>query len=166
MTRPDAGERFLVSPAEVAGQLNRMFPMRSDAAQFATMLYGILDTEQRQFRYTCVGHPAPVLVRPGEPPLADEASGPPIGVLVDAIYEERTIPLQTGDRLFLYSDGLVEAHSPENELFGKQRLLEILLAERSATLDDVVRSLENHVVSWTGNKSLQDDLSILAIEIL
>lgn len=166
VTRPDAGERFLVSPAEVAGQLNRMFPMRSDAAQFATMLYGILDTEHRQFRYTCVGHPAPVLVRPGAPPFADEVSGPPIGILEDAVYEERTIPLQPGDRLFFYSDGLVEAHSRANELFGKQRLLEILLAERSATLHEVVQSLENHVVSWTGHKNLQDDLSILAIEML
>ena len=166
VTRPDAGEQFIVSPADVAGQLNRMFPMRADAAQFATMLYGILDAEHRHFRYTNVGHPAPVLVRPGEPPLADESSGPPIGVFVDAIYEERILSLQTGDRLFLYSDGLIEAHSPESELFGKQRLLDLLLAGRSETLDEVVRSLENHVVAWTGEASLQDDLSILAIEVL
>lgn len=166
VTRPDTGERFIVSPMDVAAQLNRMFPMRSDAAQFATMLYGILDTEHRQFRYTNVGHPAPVLVRPGEPPFADESSGPPIGVFEDAVYEERTIPLQTGDRLFFYSDGLIEAHSPESELFGMRRLLDLLLASRTATLDEVVRSLENHVVSWTGQASLQDDLSILAIEVL
>jgi sigma-B regulation protein RsbU (phosphoserine phosphatase) len=166
VTRPDAGERFLVSPAEVAGQLNRMFPMRADAAQFATMIYGILDTEHRQFRYTNVGHPAPVLVRPGEPPLVDESSGPPIGIFEDAVYAERTIRLQPGDRLVFYSDGLIEAHSPENELFGTQRLLDLLLAGQSETLDEVVRSLEQHVVSWTGNKSLQDDLSILAVEIL
>lgn len=166
VTRPDTAERFIVSPADVAGQLNRMFPMRSHVAQFATMLYGILDFEHRQLSYTSVAHPAPILVRPGEPPLTDESGGPPIGVMDDAIYEERTVPLQSGDRLFFYTDGLIEAHSPTNELFGKQRLLEILLARQSATLDEVVHALEEEVVSWTGSKSLQDDLTILAVEIL
>lgn len=166
VTRQESEKQSIVSPADVVAQLNRMFPMRSHAAQFVTMIYGILDFEHRQLRFTGAGHPPPILMRQGEPPLDDVAGGPPIGIFDEASYDVCTIPLQSGDRLFFYTDGLIEAHSQENKLFGKQRLLDILINGKAAPLDDLVRKLEMEVVSWTGTPKLQDDLTILAIEIL
>ena len=87
VTRPDAaGSQFVVPPAEVAGRLNRMFPMKGGAAQFATLLYAVLDTESGRFRYTAAGHPGPIVAAPDQVFAAGSAQGLPIGIDDGAIY--------------------------------------------------------------------------------
>ncbi len=122
-------------------------------------------SHQGLFRYTSAGHPGPVPIRNVEPSMAQDPGGFPIGVTADANYQEHTIPLQKDDRLFLYSDGLVELQNAADELFGKQRLLDLVATDQTATLEESVRRLEQHAVSWSGKRSLDDDLSILACEI-
>ena len=165
VTRREADGPYIVRPAEVAEQLNRMFPMGSDDGHFSTFLYGILNIEQSTFLYASAGHPDPILVRAGSPPHSLDLGGLPIGVMDEATYDEATIPLQPGDRLFLYSDGLLEAMSPEGEAFGKQRFFDFLVEVHMAPLDDAVQLLRKHIFSWTGSDRLHDDLSILAIEM-
>ncbi len=165
VTRPHPDGPVVASPAEVAGQLNRMFPMSMKEGHFATLIYGVLEPELGLFKYTNAGHPDPVLVRPGNRPTAHQLGGMPIGVAEGTKYEEIIIPLQAGDRLFLYSDGLIEAMNPTGEHFGKQRFFDFLIENQSVTLEESVQLLKKQIVSWSANQSLQDDLSILAIEM-
>ncbi|NKB16332.1 MAG: serine/threonine-protein phosphatase [Sphingomonadales bacterium] len=88
-----------------------------------------------------------------------------IGIAEEAAYEEQIIPLQQGDRLFLYSDGLLEEPDSSGELFGKERLLDMLTTHRSIPLNDSVQLLEQAVLTWSGKACLQDDLAILAVDI-
>jgi len=75
------------------------------------------------------------------------------------------LPLRSGDRLYLYSDGLTEAASPAGERFGRGRLLTALRAGRDAPLQESLSLLLEAVEQWCGTARLKDDASLLAVEI-
>jgi PAS domain S-box-containing protein len=161
----DVRDRFdLTSPAEVADRLNRLFPFDSAAEQFATMIYGILNTATGEFRYVSAGHPGPVHLTSCADPVILESQGFPIG-LADEAYEERSIRLGAGDRLYLYSDGVPEAMDRAGQQFGDARLLELIGRGRSVPLQESVAALVEDVERWCGPASVQDDISLVAIEV-
>jgi sigma-B regulation protein RsbU (phosphoserine phosphatase) len=151
-------------PAEVAARLNKLFPFDPAPEKFATMVYGILDAATGEFRYVSARHPAPVHHPSGAEPVLLENSGSPIG-LADEAYEERSVVLGTGDRMYLYSDGVLEAKAPAGERFGGVRLLEAISQGRSEPLREAVATLMGKIAQWHGVESFQDDISILAVEV-
>ena len=134
----DVGDRSdITPPAEVAARLNRLFPFDPATEQFATLVYGVLDAATGEFRYVSAGHPGPVHLPAGADPVILESQGFPIGLADDA-YEERSVRLGAGDRLYLYSDGVPEAMDPAGEPFGDARLLEAIGRGRSEPLQEGV----------------------------
>jgi phosphoserine phosphatase RsbU/P len=162
----DVRDRFgITPPAEVAARLNRLFPFDSVTEQFATMVYGILNTATGEYRYVSAGHPGPVYLPAGADAVILESQGYPIGLADDA-YEERSIHLGAGDRLYLYSDGVPEAMDPAGSRFGDARLLEAIGRARSEPLRESVATLVRQIARWHGSAKPQDDISILAVEFL
>ena len=153
-------------PAEVAAKLNRMFPFEVSTEQYFTLVYGVLDGLTGDFRYTLAGHPGPVLLPNGGPPKILPGRGYPIG-LADGPkpYNEWGIRLNAGDRLYLYSDGIPEAVSPEGLAFGNERMLEKIEAGRHEPLCGVVNELVAEIEAWSGPTRVRDDLSVLAVEV-
>jgi sigma-B regulation protein RsbU (phosphoserine phosphatase) len=88
----------------------------------------------------------------------------PIGLFEDSQYDEGTIQLQPGGRLYLYSDGVLEAKDASREFFGEARLQETLEVTQQSSLQVSVDTTVNAVLDWTGNNQAQDDLSILSFE--
>jgi sigma-B regulation protein RsbU (phosphoserine phosphatase) len=158
------GER-LVSPAKVAERLNARFPWDPATEQYFTLVYGILNRKTGRLRYVSAGHPGPVLVPRGGPPRLVERPSLPIGV-GDGNYDEHTLTLGRGDRLYLYTDGVIEALNSERAVFGKQRLLEAVDGLRAAPLQDGLEALWGDVEQWSGDGRRRDDVSILAVELV
>jgi len=156
--------RDITPPAEVADRLNRFFPFDTATEQFATMVYGIFDAATGEFRYVSAGHPGPVHLPAGADPMLLESRGSPIG-LADDPYEERSVRLGAGDRLYLYSDGVPEAPGPAGKQFGDARLLEAIGQGRSQPLQESVATLMGAIALWQGTARPQDDISILAVEV-
>lgn len=154
----------ITPPAEVATRLNRLFPFDVQTEQLTTMVYGILDSATGIFRYVSAGHPGPVHLPSRAEPAILESDGFPLG-LTDQEYEERTVHLGAGDRLYLYSDGVPEAMDAAGQQFGNARLLEGIGQARSESLQKSVVSLMTQLTQWQGSESPQDDISILAVEI-
>ena len=163
----EAARKSLGAPAEVAAHLNRLFPFEVSTEQYFTLAYGVLDTSTGEFRYTLAGHPGPIHLPAGGKPKVLPGRGYPIG-LADGPrpYNEWTIRLSGGDRLYLYSDGIPEAPSPEGNPFGTERLLDQIEAGRAEPLCSVVNELvagvERLVRSGPG---VRDDVSVLAVEV-
>ena len=155
----------VVRPSEVAGRLNRLYPMDSINRQYFTLLYGVLDTQQGTFQYVSAGHPGPIVIREREQPQMYVRPAVPIGMMEGTIYEDHVLPVRPGDRLYLYSDGVSEETNGEDEPFGNERLVRALDASRLAPLNDSVQSLVDAVLDWRGAIRLSDDLSVLAVEI-
>jgi sigma-B regulation protein RsbU (phosphoserine phosphatase) len=157
---PDA-----VDPVQVASRLNALYPMESNGDHYFTLIYGLLNVRTQQFRFTVAGHPAPVLVREGRPPECLDVSGPAIGMFDEAEYEESVIDLQSGDRLYVHSDGLTEEVNAQDEEFGDERLLSAIADGRALGLQESVESLVQKVIAWRGEEHLKDDVSILAVAV-
>jgi sigma-B regulation protein RsbU (phosphoserine phosphatase) len=162
--RGEKGDFMITSPAEVGFELNRLFPFDTATEQFATLVYGILDVASGEFRYISAGHPGPVHLPCGKSPVILESKGFPIG-LCDETYHERSIHLGTGDRLYLYSDGISEAMNPANQQFGDARLLESIHHARAIPLPAALDKLMGDITSWHGSTRPRDDISILAVEL-
>jgi serine phosphatase RsbU (regulator of sigma subunit) len=89
---------------------------------FVTCLYAILDSESGRLVYANAGHDLPYLRHHGEGAHELRATGMPLGLMNEMSYEEKEAVLREGDSVLYYSDGLVEAHDPEGEMFGLPRL--------------------------------------------
>ncbi len=154
----------ITAPAEVVSRLNKQFQSKPDAPQYFTMIYGILDKETGVFRYVAAGHLGPIHVTGGSAPSIGKTGGAPVGLLANATYVEHTLTLSKGDRLYLCTDGILEAQNGATEEFGVERLLQILDGARNSTLSDSLSFVMNRVEEWSALAGMADDASMLAIE--
>jgi len=161
---PDGGYE-IADVVKVANRLNEYFPFNTRTAQYFTLIYGVLDIESGVFRYVLSGHPAPIVVPAAGQPRELKSGGPPLGLLPNPSIEEQTIKLDAGDRLYLVTDGLIEAECPDEETFGTERLVRSLTATSHLPLDDTVQTLLRRVEKWTGQRALEDDATMLALEM-
>lgn len=153
------------SPAQIATELNRRFPFDTERQQFFTFLYGVLDTRNHTFQYTSAGHP-PLLHLPSNgTPQISRATGFPIGVMEDPGYENHTLSLQPGDRLYLYSDGVIEAGENRNCAWGVPGLAEFVQQHRHLPLPETLDHIVTEARTRHGAATLPDDLSLLALEL-
>jgi sigma-B regulation protein RsbU (phosphoserine phosphatase) len=165
-TVPGSRAVQLVSPAEVAAELNRQFPIDPVTGQFFTLVYGVVALDGREFRYVSAGHPPPIYVPASGAARTLASSGYPVGVLEDVDYEERSLRLESGDRLYLYSDGVPEAFDAKGEQFGTPRLLGALEASRREPLQASLDGLLARLEQWRGSPQPVDDVSVLAVEVV
>ena len=152
----------IVRPSRVAERLNRQFPM-DRTRQYFTLVYGTLDESSGQFRYVMAGHPLPVLLAKDAPPAPINGSGLPIGMIENARFEDETVTLQTGDRLYFYTDGVTEALNAAEQEFGYAGLVEEIDRYRDRPLREGLDLIADRVRDWSGGQ-LRDDVSLLAVE--
>ncbi|MGA3067399.1 MAG: PP2C family protein-serine/threonine phosphatase [Tepidisphaeraceae bacterium] len=129
---------------------------------FVTAFYGIYDTIHHRLKYSSAGHPPPRLARGGEIVPVDGPGGIPLGIEPDVDYREYEIPLQSGDRMLLYTDGISEAFSPSRDQFTTDGMDKALLrgnGSAACLLKDVLEDLKRH----TGAVQATDDRTMLAI---
>jgi sigma-B regulation protein RsbU (phosphoserine phosphatase) len=150
-------------PSLVATRLNRLYPLSDHDGRYFTIAYGVLNAATGSFRHIAAGHPGPVLIR-DQTVSSIENPNFPVGMLADADYNEDVIELLPGDRIYLHSDGILEETDPSGTMFGRQRLHAELLSTRNLPLPESIDSLVGAVVSWRGNDTLSDDVTVLAIE--
>jgi sigma-B regulation protein RsbU (phosphoserine phosphatase) len=135
------------------------------AGQCLTLLYGVLDLPTGTLRFVSAGHPGPAHLPRGARATRREAAGLPVGVGT-AGYPEEEVRLRPGDRLVLYSDGLVEARNADGEHFGAERLLAMLEQTRQFPLPQSLDTLMHSVEEWCGGHPRKDDFSILTVEVM
>ena len=151
-----------VPPARVAQRLNRQFPMNR-THQYFTIVYGVIDPASGRFQYVMAGHPAPILMPRAGSPVALTGGGLPVGMIADAVFEDQSLTLEPGDRLYFYTDGVVEAANADQEEFGQGRLLAEIARWRDSPLRQGIDLVAAAVHTWCGGR-LEDDVSLLAVE--
>lgn len=166
---PGGGVSLKVTPpVEVVERLNRRFTSSRSVDRLFTILYGTLDGSTGTFRYTSAGHPGPIHLPADGPAVSLPGAGFPIGLVhpdePTYEYQEHVVELQPGDRVYLFSDGLVDALNFDNQPFGEERLLALLDASRDQSLDECTVSVQRGLSDWCGQVRLDDDISVLGLE--
>jgi len=157
-------ERRAVAPANIASKLNNLFPMDPDHPQYFTLGYGLVDVRKHLFTYVSAGH-CPAVLRSAEGSIRLlESSGPPVGILPGSSFTDDTFRLEKGDKIFIYTDGLVEATNRAESEFGIDRLCETIEAAGKLTLKKSLDEIMRVLHEWTRGITPEDDISILAFE--
>lgn len=122
--------------------------------------------------FSYAGHHPMLLQRGGEAhwkPVDLEGEGAtwnlPLGVLADTVYTQRDICVRSGDRLFLYTDGLTEAPRSDGERFGEERLRAVLDSSAAADLRGVKEAVLDTALDFSGGRFVHDDVTLIALEI-
>jgi sigma-B regulation protein RsbU (phosphoserine phosphatase) len=155
----------------LGAELNRHLVETSDGARFASLFFGVYDDRSRQLRYLNAGHLPPIVLRDGNgtgrPSVCYlESGGIVLGIFPDQPYQERAVSLRPGDRLVIFSDGVTEASDPSGEMFGEERLLEAVERHRHLPAEDFPRSLLDEVTRFVGDSPQQDDITVIAAQVV
>ena len=147
-----------VEPSHIVKTMNAAISEGNDNNMFVTLFVGILDLKTGRLRYCNAGHDAPYINKsllPCEPNL-------PVGVLPGMSFCEQETMMETGSTIFLYTDGLTEAMNAKRELFGEQRITDIISAFTGST-QELIETMAAAVHEFVGDTEQSDDLTMLAI---
>ncbi len=153
----------IAPPTEVLERLDAEYPMER-FGKFFTMVYMVLNIENGHYDYGCAGHPMPILIRAGGNVERLAAGGPMVGFGGAVPFEPGKGKLESGDRLFLFTDGLTEHGNRDGEIFGEERTIRNLAASRDRPLDDACEHLVRNLWAFRKQNESIDDITLLAIE--
>jgi serine phosphatase RsbU (regulator of sigma subunit)/anti-sigma regulatory factor (Ser/Thr protein kinase) len=157
-----AAAQRLIEPGEVLGRVNDQLCPDMPAAMFVTCLYGVLDRDTGLLRFANAGHDVPyVKTAHGVEEL--RARGMPLGLMPGMEYEEKEAALAPGDSVLLHSDGIVESHDAERDMFGFPRLKDtVARASRDESLIDRVLG---DLGDFTGpDLPQEDDITMVTLQ--
>jgi sigma-B regulation protein RsbU (phosphoserine phosphatase) len=151
-------------PHRVLEKLNRHICESSDEVEYlATIVLGLLDTQTGSLQVSSAGHPGPLVMRSGGTIFDMTVSGLPLGVDREAQFDISTGQLTSGDSLLIYSDGLPDCRNESGEMFGNQALHRQVRASAGHAPSVILDGLEARLDLWHGQRSLEDDVSLLVI---
>ena len=153
--------------ATVVTKVNQRLVESVETGNFMSLLLMIVDPQARTLEYVNAGHPGLVVCqRSGTHVL--EKTGMVLGVVGDQTYEASPpIQLEAGDLLFTHTDGVDESMSPSREVFGVERLHQLVADARAAgvSADEALRSIEAQVRSHVGSDVREDDFTMIAVRL-
>lgn len=151
-------------PAAAVTETNAYLARHSSDRMFATLWVGVFDATESTLSYIDAGHGHWLVCTAGAAPARPKLPGGMIiGVQPDLEYSGACLELRPGDRLILYSDGLVEQPNTENEQFGNARLRDVIAG--SGAIDDDVAGIFAALEEFAGSSSFADDTTIASIEV-
>jgi sigma-B regulation protein RsbU (phosphoserine phosphatase) len=161
----------LRSPGEVLQALDIEYPFER-FSNFFTLVYMILDAPARTLTYGNAGHPHPVVLRRNGGLELLKRGGPFIGLRSirpvrdkEKLFAEETVSLEPGDRLFLYTDGLIEYHNPEGQLFGRGRFLSLLQEPGRKSVAEAIAAVQASLKAFGRGTAPADDVTLVGIEV-
>jgi sigma-B regulation protein RsbU (phosphoserine phosphatase) len=155
-------------PADIIAELNTML-CNAARQQYVTAVYMYVDAANRVGRYASAAQPPGLLWRRGRQTLEKlDGSGLLLGVRPNESYTAREVSFEVGDRLLLYSDGLVDAENAAGESFGDAGLPSFIREKQNLNAEQFVDLLLIHVIAWSRRGSTgaqEDDITIVVIDI-
>jgi sigma-B regulation protein RsbU (phosphoserine phosphatase) len=149
-----------VSVSQLVNRVNQQLHVSTAPEKFATFCAGIFDEATGVFTYTNAGHLPPLLVRQGLVERLD-VNGMVVGAFPAALYTESRLELRSGDLLVFFTDGVSEPENAYGEMFGEERLGELVCRHAHLNEDQIVDAVWKGVREWSGDGELADDMTLL-----
>lgn len=152
------------SPGVIVGTLNKSISQNNDSNMFVTFFLGVLDLSNGILKYTNAGHNPPVIINNNKGAVMFEKTKYiPVGLFEDFQYGESTLQLESGDKIFLYTDGVSEAENIDNKLFGDDTIMNVINMNITASPRDLIGKMEEQIASHVNGFAQSDDITMMTI---
>jgi phosphoserine phosphatase RsbU/P len=156
----DTGDISELDPANLVSKLNQQIYAHTSPEKYATFFFALYDEGNRTLTYTNAGHLSPLLFRNGSVAPLD-SNGTVVGAFPFSKYDESSLTFQPGDLLVCYTDGITEPENAYGEMFGEERLIDLVHRNFQADDHEIIRVIFEAVRGWTGTPELHDDMTLL-----
>jgi sigma-B regulation protein RsbU (phosphoserine phosphatase) len=150
-------------PGELCHRLNRILCDLTPVGKFISFFYGVLDSATNRLTYCNAGHNPPLLLRADGTSMELQAEGAVLGQFPNWLYQQSERQLELGDRLLLFTDGLVEACNPGEEFFSEHNLVRIAQEHSKSSAGELLGRLM-HAASQHCGDHFQDDASMIVLK--
>ncbi len=154
-----------LAPRELCQRLNRILCDLTPEGKFISFFVGLLSRRDHRLTYCNAGHNPPLLVRADGQSTELDAAGAVLGQFPDWRYEQSAVQISSGDKLLVFTDGLVEACNSDEEPFGEHNMVRITQENARASATDLMGLLMNAASQHCGG-SFQDDATLLVLRAL
>ena len=152
------------SPAKVLEVVNNQLCENNKAEMFVTVWFGVMQISTGKIVAANAGHEKPIIRKAdGEFEIFKDKHGFVMGAMEGMKYKEYEFEIEKGGCLFVYTDGVPEATSSESELFGMERLVQVLNEEKDAPLPDILKSVKGSIDKFVKDAPQFDDITMLAL---
>jgi sigma-B regulation protein RsbU (phosphoserine phosphatase) len=155
------------SPSQVLSEMNAILNDIAPSDMFVTMMFLFFDLKNRTVRYSTAGH-NPLLFydhKAGTCSLVD-LRGPALGLTRLSVFKEKEIPLDSGNLLFIYTDGVNEAANEKMEMFEYSRLIQSVEEVSSKRSKEVIEHVRGKLQEFTGKAPQSDDVAMIAVRVV
>jgi sigma-B regulation protein RsbU (phosphoserine phosphatase) len=154
-----------VPPAELMTRVNRLVHGYTEDGVFITFFYSILDTLTGEVVYVNAGHNPPCVLRANGSREYLDRGGLVVGIIPGSEYETGRTTLRAGDDLVLYTDGITEAANSEDEMFGEERLEELLMRHRHSSAREIEEQVYTSIKEFAAGAAQADDLTMVIVKM-
>jgi sigma-B regulation protein RsbU (phosphoserine phosphatase) len=158
------GQR-LGEPDKMLNSVNRILASDNETCMFTTVFCAILDITTGDVRFANAGHNPPLIIDSAGVRYLSLKPGLMLGAMAETVYATERFTLEKEGILFLYTDGVTEAKSPEDELYGEERLLKALQAAPQEGLANLIHYISSEVAHHASGAPQSDDITMLAIKM-
>jgi phosphoserine phosphatase RsbU/P len=155
--------------ANLMDKVNRLVYEASASNRYATFFFAAYDPTTHKLDCVNAGHNPPIVLRTGlngkTEAIRLEADGPVVGLLPFAPYSEQSLTLQPGDMLLLYTDGISEAMTHDNEEWGEERLIAAAEESRNKDADAILQNIFRSTDAFTAGAPQHDDMTLLVLKL-
>jgi serine phosphatase RsbU (regulator of sigma subunit) len=152
------------SPQAVLANVHRLLQQLGRSLMFVTVFYGLVDVPARRLTYARAGHDRPLLLRRGQvQPLGGEGTMIGFPDMADLHLSEEQVDLKPGDRLVLYTDGLIDAVTPDGHPFGLHRLVSWLGSHADLSPEDLCAATFAELEAYQATAEQYDDMTLLTM---
>jgi sigma-B regulation protein RsbU (phosphoserine phosphatase) len=152
------------SPHTCLERSNKLLLASTDLERFATLFYGILDTEKHSFCYSNAGHNYPFVFRRGGDPLRLKVGGTVVGCFRATSYSEDRVEILAGDVIVIYSDGITESRNDRGEEFGESRLADTVTQNLGDPAASLIEKIVEAARAYAGETGPVDDMTVVVVK--
>jgi phosphoserine phosphatase RsbU/P len=161
--------KLLSHPDEVINSANQFLSGKLPVGKYATVYCCTLDPESLILTYSSAGHPPAFLFRPGlDSPIMLETKGMVVGMFENPVqsYQAQSVQLCRGDKLVIYTDGMIEVEDDAKEMLDSETFVQFMLSRMHLPIDDLLEEIFEYCSTYAGEQGFNDDVTMIGLEVL
>lgn len=156
-----------LDPGDVITKVNADLAADNESCMFVTLFLAIIDIETGETKYANAGHNPPIFMPcKGKPEWIPPLGEPVAGVMDMMEYSTKTMTMNPGDIMFIYTDGVTEAMDPDNKLYSEERLMEMLSNMKKPLAPELVKEIDESIKVFAKGAEQSDDITMLAMQFM